>query len=136
MREKEEVKQMQIEEAIEIMNNFIKDTPKMPYECLMNKEVEAVETLIYYIKMMHSELDRLEGIEDNTVMLKQELIETKEHNRQLALELKKKEEENNSFKNKINEGLEDIEKALNHPYWQMARAELLYGKRLLLNLKE
>ena len=37
---------MQIEEAIEIMNNFLKDTPKLPYECLMNKEVEAVETIL------------------------------------------------------------------------------------------
>ena len=64
---------MQIEEATEIMNNFIKDTPKLPFECLMNKEVEAVETLINYVETMHSELDRLEGIEDNTAMLKMEL---------------------------------------------------------------
>lgn len=64
---------MQIEEAKEIMNNFIKDTPKMPYECLMNKEVEAVETLLNYVDTMHKEFERLEGIEDNTAMLKKEL---------------------------------------------------------------
>ena len=64
---------MNIEQAIEIMNNFIKDTPKAPFECLMNKEVEAVETLLNYIDTMHKEFDRLEGIEDNTAMLKMEL---------------------------------------------------------------
>lgn len=48
---------MLIEEAIEIMNNFIKDTPKMPYECLMNKEVEAVETLLNELEKQQAEIE-------------------------------------------------------------------------------
>ena len=44
---------------------------------------EAIETVINYVKMMQSELDRLEGIEDNTSMLKQELEEQKEANKEL-----------------------------------------------------
>ena len=34
---------------------------------------EAIETLLNYIDIMHKEFDRLEGIEDNTAMLKYEL---------------------------------------------------------------
>ena len=49
---------MQIEEAIEIMNNFIKDTPKAPFECLMNKEVEAVETLLNELEKKDRRLNR------------------------------------------------------------------------------
>ena len=49
---------MNIEEAKEIMNNFIKDTPKMPYECLMNKEVDAVETVL-------NELERYKQLINN-----------------------------------------------------------------------
>ena len=35
-----------------------------------HKKQEAIDTLITYVETMHSELDRLEGIEDNTAMLK------------------------------------------------------------------
>ena len=64
---------MQIEEAKKILSDEI-TALNVGHE----KYEKAVETLIYYIEMMHSELDRLEGIEDNTSMLKQELEETKE----------------------------------------------------------
>jgi hypothetical protein len=38
---------MQIEEAIEIMNNFIKDTPKMPYDLKMIDEVKGEAVKLY-----------------------------------------------------------------------------------------
>ena len=88
---------MQIEEAIKLLEEFKKNGYSMLYikygdRNKANLKIEkAIETLINYVKMMHSELDRLEGIEDNTSMLLKELVETKEHNRQLALELEKKD---------------------------------------------
>lgn len=63
---------MQIEEAKKILSDEI-TALNVGHE----KYEKAVETLIYYIEMMHSELDRLEGIEDNTAMLKYE-VEKKE----------------------------------------------------------
>lgn len=48
---------------------------------------EAIETVLNCIETMQKEFDRLEGIEDNTSMLLKELVETKEHNRQLGLEI-------------------------------------------------
>ena len=38
-----------------------------------HKKQEAIDTILNYIKTMQSEFDRLEGIEDNTSMLKYEL---------------------------------------------------------------
>ena len=86
---------MQIEEAIKLLEEFKKNGYSMLYikygdRNKANLKIEkAIETLINYVKMMHSELDRLEGIEDDTTMLKLELIEAKEHNRQLGIEIAK-----------------------------------------------
>lgn len=83
---------MNIEEAIKKIkgkNIFSSEKTEMGYDYMENIN-EVINILLMYVDTMHKEFDRLEGIEDNTSMLKQELIETKEHNRQLALELKKK----------------------------------------------
>ena len=37
---------MNIKEATEIMKQFIEDTPKLPYDCIANHEIEAVETIL------------------------------------------------------------------------------------------
>lgn len=37
---------MDIKEATEIMKQFIEDTPKLPYDCIANHEIEAVETIL------------------------------------------------------------------------------------------
>ena len=60
---------MQIEEAIEKIQELLNLTnwyPKYGYK-------EAIVTTLNYIDIMQSEFDRLEGIEDNTAMLKMEL---------------------------------------------------------------
>ena len=60
---------MQIEEAIEKIQELLNLTnwyPKYGYK-------EAIVTTLKYIDIMKSEFDRLEGIEDNTAMLKYEL---------------------------------------------------------------
>lgn len=83
---------MNIEEAIKKIkgkNIFSSEKTETGYDYMENIN-EVINILLIYVDTMHKEFDRLEGIEDNTSMLKQELIETKEHNRQLALELKKK----------------------------------------------
>lgn len=59
---------MQIEEAIEIMNNFLKDTPKAPFECLMNKEVEAVETLLNELEKKDKVIDEMTEIISNVTV--------------------------------------------------------------------
>jgi septal ring factor EnvC (AmiA/AmiB activator) len=85
---------MQIEEAkqhIEIFEMALRSK-----QCLGEQELEeyklcqSIDTVLNeldkkdnYIETMHSELDRLEGIEDNTSMLKQELKEQKEANKEL-----------------------------------------------------
>lgn len=40
---------MKLEEAVEIMEKFIKDTPKLPYDCIANQEIEAVQTLLNHL---------------------------------------------------------------------------------------
>ena len=62
---------MQIEEAIKRCNRRIKELKL--YFAIDNLDLEAIETLLNYIEIMHKEFDRLEGIEDNTAMLKYEL---------------------------------------------------------------
>ena len=86
---------MNIERHISNLKQYIKDDEIIEkdgsdFANFCKGHIDDIQALIDYIKIMHKEFDRLEGIEDNTSMLKQELIETKEHNRQLALELKKK----------------------------------------------
>ena len=84
---------MRIEEAIKKIkgkNIFSSEKTETGYDYMENIN-EVVNILLIYVETMQKEFYRLEDIEDNTVMLKQELIETKEHNRQLALELKKKD---------------------------------------------
>ncbi len=85
---------MQIEEAIDVIKNEIDDFVIGDYcvEICEQKELckdgecrfsIAIDTLITYVETMHSELDRLEGIEDNTAMLMQELTEQKVANNEL-----------------------------------------------------
>ena len=99
---------MQIEEAIKLLEEFKKNGYSILYvkygdRNKTNFKIEkAIETVLNYIETMHKEFDRLEGIEDNTEMLKQELIETKEHNRQLALELEKKDKVIDEMAERIN----------------------------------
>ena len=84
---------MQIEKAIKLLEEFKKNGYSMLYikygdRNKTNLKIEkAIETLTNYVETMHKELDRLEGIEDNTSMILKELVETKEHNRQLGLEI-------------------------------------------------
>lgn len=81
------------EEAIKLLEEFKKNGYSMLYikygdRNKANLKIEkAIEALTNYIETMHKEFDRLEGIEDNTSMLLKELVETKEHNRQLGLEI-------------------------------------------------
>ena len=76
---------MQIEEAIERLK-LSKSTFLLGAEqTIVN--IEDLDTVLNYVDIMHKEFDRLEGIEDNTSMLLKELVETKEHNRQLGLEI-------------------------------------------------
>lgn len=80
---------MQIEEAIKLLEEFKKNGYSMLYikygdRNKTNLKIEkALETLTNYIDIMHKEFDRLEGIEDNTAMLKQELKEQTEANKEL-----------------------------------------------------
>ena len=60
----------EIEKAKEITQNYIKDTPIAPYDCLMNEERKSAETLLQYIqelevsnKNLDHENNRLEKIE-------------------------------------------------------------------------
>lgn len=70
---------MQIEEAIKLLEEFKKNGYSMLYikygdRNKANLKIEkAIEALTNYIETMQSEFDRLEGIEDNTAMLKMEL---------------------------------------------------------------
>ena len=69
---------MQIEEAKQELNRFKEeDIHLMLFENTNVSELcylrESIDTVLNYIETMHSELDRLEGIEDNTAMLKYEL---------------------------------------------------------------
>ena len=68
---------MQIEEAKDILRKDI-----LIDDCFINHELDvifkestkvAIDTVLNYIEIMHKEFDRLEGIEDNTAMLKHEL---------------------------------------------------------------
>ena len=59
---------MQIEEAKQELNNLI-----VTLEIKHLGGAEAIDTLITYVETMQKEFDRLEGIEDNTAMLKHEL---------------------------------------------------------------
>lgn len=80
---------MNIEEAIKKIkgkNIFSSEKTETGYDYMENIN-EVVNILLIYVNTMQKEFDRLEGIEDNTSILKQELIETKEHNRQLGLEI-------------------------------------------------
>ena len=75
---------MQIQEAIDIIKNEIDDFVIGDYcveiceqkELCKNGECRfsiAIDTLINYTETIHSEFDRLEGIEDNTAILEYEL---------------------------------------------------------------
>lgn len=62
---------MKIEEAIKRCNRRIKEL-KLHF-AIDNLDLEAIKTLLEYVETMQKEFDRLEGIEDNTAMLKYEL---------------------------------------------------------------
>lgn len=118
---------MQIEEAKQHIEIF--KMALMSKQCLGEQELEeyklckSIDTVLNeldkkdnYIETMHKEFDRLEGIEDNTSMLLKELVETKEHNRQLGLEIarlnnrcKKLDREAQSYLEEMvgNEGLKE-----------------------------
>ena len=40
---------MELEEAIKTMEEFLKDTPRLPYDCIANQEIIAVETLLNHL---------------------------------------------------------------------------------------
>ena len=79
---------MQIEEAIREVDRFKEeDIHLMLFENTNVSELcylrEAIDTVLNYIETMQSEFDRLEGIEDNAAMLKKELEEQTESNKEL-----------------------------------------------------
>ena len=47
---------MEVQEAIEILKQFQKDTPKLPYDCLANKEIEAVSVLLNEYEKQQKEI--------------------------------------------------------------------------------
>ena len=49
---------MEVQEAIEILKQFQKDTPKLPYDCLANKEIEAVSVLLNEYDKQQEEIKR------------------------------------------------------------------------------
>lgn len=72
---------MQIEEAIGDLKYYIGEdpyfngtyTPVTDFEKFCYNHCKAIDTVITYVETMQKEFDRLEGIEDNTAMLKCEL---------------------------------------------------------------
>lgn len=46
-------------EAIKILKQMKADTPVLPYECLMNTEMEALETILLGYEVMCNEVKRL-----------------------------------------------------------------------------
>lgn len=80
---------MQIEEVIKELKSdcdcIYWENGKCQYDNGQNKCSKgiAIDTVLNYIETMHKEFDRLEGIEDNTAMLKQELKEQTEANKEL-----------------------------------------------------
>ena len=54
----------EIEKAKEIAQNYIKDTPIAPYDCLMNEERKSAETLLKYIDQLEQENDTQNKIID------------------------------------------------------------------------
>lgn len=102
--------QIEIEEVIEKLKSgnktnlidILRTFKKEGIENFVITRKIYLDTVLNYIETMHKEFDRLEGIEDNTAMLKQELIEAKEHNRQLAVELEKKDKIINEMAKMIN----------------------------------
>lgn len=59
MLSKEEIKK-----AKEITQNYIKDTPIVPYDCLMNEERKSAETLLKYIDQLEQENKDLRFIQE------------------------------------------------------------------------
>lgn len=49
-----------IEKAKEITQNYIKDTPILPYDCLMNIERKSAETLLQYIEQLENKVQAQE----------------------------------------------------------------------------
>lgn len=56
---------MELEEAKKTMKNFLKDTPKLPYDCIANHEIVAVETILNHLtkqeKMIELLIEDLQG---------------------------------------------------------------------------
>ena len=50
----------EIEKAKEIAQNYIKDTPILPYDCLMNIERKSAETLLQYIEQLEFQIQAKE----------------------------------------------------------------------------
>lgn len=59
---------MELEEAIEIMKKFIKDTPKLPYDCIANQEIEAVQTLLNHITKQETMIQKLKKTMENDAL--------------------------------------------------------------------
>lgn len=73
---------MNIERHISNLKQYIKDDEIIEkdgsdFANFCKGHIDDIQALIDYIKIMHKEFDRLEGIEDNTAMLKKELEESK-----------------------------------------------------------
>ena len=50
----------EIEKAKKIAQNYIKDTPILPYDCLMNIERKSAETLLQYINQLEFQIQAKE----------------------------------------------------------------------------
>ena len=73
---------MNIERHISNLKQYIKDDEIIEkdgsdFANFCKGHIDDIQALIDYIETMQSEFDRLEGIEDNTAMLKKELEESK-----------------------------------------------------------
>lgn len=48
-------------EAIRVLKQMRKDTPTMPYDCLMNEEMEALDCILLNYEMLCEELKKIQG---------------------------------------------------------------------------
>lgn len=48
-------------EAIRVLKQMRKDTPTLPYDCLMNEEMEALDCILLNYEMLCEELKKYRG---------------------------------------------------------------------------
>ena len=79
-QENEEVDAIDIDKHIRNLKEYIRDDVIIEkdgsdFANFCKCHIEDIQAVLNYINIMHEEFDRLEGIEDNTIMLKHKLEE-------------------------------------------------------------